>query len=60
MCCLIFGSRVFSSRAVTAGAELFIHFTGKTTFVKRHLTGEFEKKYERTCLDFASVFLPPA
>ena len=21
--------------------------TGKTTFVKRHLTGEFEKKYER-------------
>ncbi|GAY50552.1 hypothetical protein WN943_000750 [Citrus x changshan-huyou] len=24
--------------------------TGKTTFVKRHLTGEFEKKYERECL----------
>nr|XP_040247861.1 GTP-binding nuclear protein Ran-2 isoform X1 [Aegilops tauschii subsp. strangulata] len=23
--------------------------TGKTTFVKRHLTGEFEKKYERMC-----------
>lgn len=23
--------------------------TGKTTFVKRHLTGEFEKKYERKC-----------
>jgi hypothetical protein len=23
--------------------------TGKTTFVKRHLTGEFEKKYLRTC-----------
>jgi hypothetical protein len=22
---------------------------GKTTFVKRHLTGEFEKKYERKC-----------
>jgi hypothetical protein len=22
-------------------------FAGKTTFVKRHLTGEFEKKYER-------------
>ena len=21
--------------------------TGKTTFVKRHVTGEFEKKYER-------------
>lgn len=25
-------------------------FTGKTTFVKRHLTGEFEKKYEREIL----------
>ena len=24
-----------------------IGFPGKTTFVKRHLTGEFEKKYER-------------
>ena len=24
------------------------HDTGKTTFVKRHLTGEFEKKYEPT------------
>ena len=23
---------------------------GKTTFVKRHLTGEFEKKYERESL----------
>lgn len=23
-------------------------FLGKTTFVKRHLTGEFEKKYEAT------------
>ena len=23
--------------------------TGKTTFVKRHLTGEFEKKYLREC-----------
>ena len=22
--------------------------TGKTTFVKRHITGEFEKKYEPT------------
>ena len=22
---------------------------GKTTFVKRHLTGEFEKKYLRAC-----------
>jgi GTP-binding nuclear protein Ran len=24
--------------------------TGKTTFVKRHLTGEFEKKYIGKCL----------
>jgi len=28
--------------------SLFVtKFAGKTTFVKRHLTGEFEKKYER-------------
>lgn len=26
---------------------LILLFTGKTTFVKRHVTGEFEKKYER-------------
>ena len=25
---------------------------GKTTFVKRHLTGEFEKKYIGKCEDF--------
>lgn len=24
--------------------------TGKTTFVKRHITGEFEKKYVGECL----------
>ncbi|CAM8900294.1 unnamed protein product [Rhodiola kirilowii] len=33
---------------------------GKTTFVKRHLTGEFEKKYERDCstfITFSSRFL---
>ena len=24
--------------------------TGKTTFVKRHLTGEFEKKYVGMCV----------
>jgi GTPase SAR1 family protein len=24
-----------------------LHNAGKTTFVKRHLTDEFEKKYER-------------
>lgn len=29
-------------------------FAGKTTFVKRHLTGEFEKKYERKCSQAAS------
>lgn len=29
---------------------LLCHFAGKTTFVKRHLTGEFEKKYERKFL----------
>ena len=33
---------------------LFLFFTGKTTFVKRHLTGEFEKKYER---EFQHCFL---
>jgi len=28
--------------------SLFVaKFAGKTTFVKRHITGEFEKKYER-------------
>ncbi|KAI3917462.1 hypothetical protein MKW92_008901 [Papaver armeniacum] len=38
--------------------------TGKTTFVKRHLTGEFEKKYEPTIgvevhpLDFQTNFGP--
>jgi GTPase SAR1 family protein len=34
--------------------------TGKTTFVKRHVTGEFEKKYERewwTCLPVNLRFL---
>lgn len=25
--------------------------TGKTTFVKRHLTGEFEKKYVGECVN---------
>jgi GTPase SAR1 family protein len=27
---------------------MFYFFLGKTTFVKRHLTGEFEKKYNAT------------
>lgn len=26
---------------------MVMNCAGKTTFVKRHLTGEFEKKYER-------------
>lgn len=30
--------------------------TGKTTFVKRHLTGEFEKKYVGTCKNIVNVF----
>lgn len=32
---------------------------GKTTFVKRHITGEFEKKYERNNIffPFASLLL---
>ena len=29
---------------------------GKTTFVKRHLTGEFEKKYERKSFPFSLLF----
>lgn len=35
---------------VVVPAVIGILFPGKTTFVKRHLTGEFEKKYERKCL----------
>lgn len=27
--------------------DFLLLIVGKTTFVKRHLTGEFEKKYER-------------
>jgi hypothetical protein len=33
----------------TDGDALGAMDAGKTTFVKRHLTGEFEKKYLRTC-----------
>lgn len=29
--------------------------TGKTTFVKRHLTGEFEKKYVGTSYTFSFI-----
>lgn len=31
--------------------------TGKTTFVKRHLTGEFEKKYIGRCHGLAAFFV---
>lgn len=30
--------------------------TGKTTFVKRHITGEFEKKYVGKSMRFAHIF----
>jgi len=30
--------------------DIVLLIVGKTTFVKRHLTGEFEKKYERKYL----------
>ncbi len=39
-CCRIVGMR-------HAHLLCAAHAAGKTTFVKRHLTGEFEKKYER-------------
>ena len=34
-------------RALLLHIETLLAVAGKTTFVKRHLTGEFEKKYER-------------
>jgi GTP-binding nuclear protein Ran len=37
--------------------DFWFEITGKTTFVKRHLTGEFEKKYEREYLDFNVSFI---
>ena len=33
---------------------IIFNYAGKTTFVKRHLTGEFEKKYERKYIDLLS------
>lgn len=44
------GACVDPPAAVPSAAFTFLpapHAAGKTTFVKRHLTGEFEKKYER-------------
>ena len=38
-------------------SDCLIFPAGKTTFVKRHLTGEFEKKYERKCLAVVSYLL---
>ena len=33
------------------------HLAGKTTYVKRHITGEFEKRYEREQQIFTFFFL---
>lgn len=41
---------MLSSIAAYTGFKGLIFYAGKTTFVKRHLTGEFEKKYERKLL----------
>ena len=39
----------FSSLTNARFLLLSLTLAGKTTFVKRHLTGEFEKKYLREC-----------
>ncbi|KAH1045558.1 hypothetical protein J1N35_036342 [Gossypium stocksii] len=47
----VFEPSVFASvikRLFWTLLELSVMVAGKTTFVKRHLTGEFEKKYEPT------------
>ena len=36
---------------------VFLNVAGKTTFVKRHLTGEFEKKYERKGFVYDALLL---
>jgi len=40
--------QIIRNHVITIWTLLLSKFAGKTTFVKRHLTGEFEKKYERT------------
>lgn len=55
--CLVFSprriARLLAAKAVTLRHRVLnlwlFASVGKTTFVKRHLTGEFEKKYERKC-----------
>lgn len=47
--------RIHNYDVVCGALNNFLNFAGKTTFVKRHLTGEFEKKYERKSLN--SVFV---
>ena len=43
------GKRISPSSIRPFGSTpLFRFITGKTTFVRRHLTGEFEKKYNAT------------
>ncbi len=36
---------------------MFLNVAGKTTFVKRHLTGEFKKEYERKGFVYDALFL---
>ena len=43
---------------VVLTALLLPFFAGKTTFVKRHRTGEFEKKYERACCAACALDAP--
>ncbi len=45
--CYIYGDTLvlFPSYTFRTEITLLSHYIGKTTFVKRHLTGEFEKKY---------------
>ncbi len=45
--CCIYGDTLVLFPSYTFHTEIMLlsHYIGKTTFVKRHLTGEFEKKY---------------
>lgn len=46
---------IVSDLLIFMSSLLNLHHAGKTTFVKRHLTGEFEKKYERKLFLFPST-----